>query len=108
MTDISLKDAVGELRTQIAQAQADGKTGPIGFEILEAEVQIQGSFSRSVEGGGGGTVKFTVFGFGAEAGAEGKAGYGRETTQTVTLKLRVFDRDTDGSVDINTETSGQF
>jgi hypothetical protein len=62
MDRITIGEAVEELRSQIAEAQAARPKDGLFFEILEAELQIHGTFSRSTDVGGGGAVKFSVFG----------------------------------------------
>ncbi|GGX58082.1 hypothetical protein GCM10007385_28310 [Tateyamaria omphalii] len=108
MQPISIGEAVEELRSQIIEAQAARPDGELSFEIVEAQLQIQGSLSRSVEGGGSSKVKFSVFGFGAEAGANAGASYSAETAHTVTLKLNVTDTTTGGRAEIDAETRGAF
>jgi hypothetical protein len=105
---ITISEAVEELRSQIIDAQAVRPDGGLSFEIVEAQLQIQGSLSRSVEGGGSGKVKFSVFGFGAEAGANAGASQSAQTAHTVTLKLNVTDLTTGGRAEIDAETGGTF
>lgn len=108
MDRITIGEAVEELRSQIAEAQTARPKDGLFFEILEAELQIHGTFSRSTDVAGGGAVKFSVFGLGAEAGANATHTRGQTTAHIVRLKFNLRDSQGKGPVEINIETSGDF
>lgn len=108
MDRITIGEAVEELRSQIAEAQAARPDDGLFFEILEAELQIHGTFSRTTDVRGGGAVKFSVFGLGAEATGNASHNRGQTTTHTVKLRLNLRDSKGKGPVEINIETSGKF
>lgn len=104
MEPITIKEAVRELRTQIAEAHRDRGDDGLIFEIEEAELQIHGGFTREIGGGTSGKLSFNVFGWGAEAGAEGSVSQGKEVSHTITLKLNVKDAQTGSEVPVNDRT----
>lgn len=106
MEPITIADAVRELRSQIIEAQAARDDGDLSFEIVEAQLQIQGNLSRRVDAGGNGKVKFSVLGFGAEAGGNAGVSQTAGTAHTVTLKLNVTDTSTGGRVEVDAQTDG--
>ena len=109
MQEIELKDLLDDLRTQIEEARDKGKTQNIGFDIVEAEVEIQGVASRQTDANGKTKVKFSVLGIGAEAEAGAGAKFAKSSMQKVRLKLEVFDRSNpDKPVPIHNRRSSPF
>jgi RNA 3'-terminal phosphate cyclase len=88
---IGLAETLGQLRAELAEAQAKGADERLRFEIAEAEVEFQVAVSR--EATPGGKIKFEVVSVGGvELGADGKIS--KETTHRITLKLAVKDGET--------------
>ena len=107
MKPITISEAVAELRAQIEDAVAARPDDGFTLEVIEAELQMVGTLTRSTEASGGSKVTFSLFGFGADAGAEARMAHGVETAHTVTLKLNVLGPG-GRRVNVNTETDGPF
>lgn len=82
-TDVSLREMIAALRTELAEAQAEGKHKLPRFQIESSEIEVKVTVTREAKLNGG--VKFWVI----NAGAEGKDA--QETAVILKLKLNVFD-----------------
>jgi hypothetical protein len=80
---LPLGEVVRALRSEIIDAATAGVNETVRFEVGPIEVEITVVAKR--EGGPEGKIKFEVFGFGAEVGADAK--FAREQTQKVKLNL---------------------
>jgi hypothetical protein len=88
---IGLAEVLGELRNELAEAQALGAGRSMRFEIQEAEVEFGVQVSK--ESRPGAKVKIDVMAIGGfEAGAD--ATLGSTTNHRITLKLSVVDERT--------------
>ena len=88
---IGLADVLGELRNELAEAQATGAGQTMRFEIQEAELEFTVEISREAKPGA--KVKFNVITIGAfEAGVDTMVG--DATTHRITLRLGVVDEQT--------------
>lgn len=77
--DISLADAIGQLRRDISEAVAKSKDQDILFEVGQVEMQFEVAVEREVGGSAG--VKFWV------VNAEAAASTTRTGTHTLTVPL---------------------
>jgi hypothetical protein len=80
---LPLSEVVQELRTQLAAAVEQGRGEHLRFKLNTIELEFTVVAKR--EAGGDGKLKFSVLGFGVEAGAGGKAA--NEQTQKIKLSL---------------------
>jgi hypothetical protein len=80
---IPLAEAISALRTQLAEAQRQGRDQEIRFEVGDVEVEFQVVVEREAEAGG--KIGFRLFGLGSEATAGGKLADAR--TQMIKLTL---------------------
>ncbi|GJF34430.1 hypothetical protein KNE206_71300 [Kitasatospora sp. NE20-6] len=87
MGDISLGEALEELRSELYQAQADGTGQQLKFEVEKAELSLEVEFRRD----GSGKVKVAVGAFGAKAEGELGGARGSVHRQRLTLTLGVLD-----------------
>jgi hypothetical protein len=76
---VSLAEAIGELRRELAASVASGQDQEIRFEVGEVLVELSLVIEREVGGKGG--VKFWVL------NAEGSARTGRAVTHRLTVPL---------------------
>jgi NTP-dependent ternary system trypsin peptidase co-occuring protein len=91
LSRVRLADVLGELRNELAEAQAVGTGRSLRFEVQEAELEFTVEVSK--ESNPGAKVKIDVVAIGGfEAGADVKSG--NATTHRVTLKLAVVDERT--------------
>jgi hypothetical protein len=84
--EITLADAIRELRTQLVEAAAGGEGSPIRFVPKTAEVELGITFRVEAEAGGG----FKLFSL---VDLSGKAKGGSESTHKVKLTLEPVGRD---------------
>lgn len=109
MDQITIPEAVDELRSQIAEAQQRLESDKLTFEIVEVELQIQGTLTRTVGEDGSANVKFSVLGFGGELGGGVHHASTNSAVQTVKLKMHVGDPSEPGKrVSIRRESRGSF
>ncbi|WP_106976835.1 trypco2 family protein [Streptomyces sp. NRRL B-24484] len=87
MGEISLGEALDELRSELYRAQADGTGQQLKFEVEKAELSLEVEFRRE----GNGKVKVAVGAFGAKAEGEAGGVLGSVQRQRLTLTLGVLD-----------------
>lgn len=88
---IGLAEVLAQLRYDLAEAQEQGTTERLQFEVTEAEVELEVALTK--ERGPEGKVKIDVVAIGGfEFG--GKSTTTGVNTHRVTLRLAVIDRDT--------------
>ena len=85
--EISLVEALSQLRRELYAAQDGGAGEQFRFEVEQAELTLEVEFRRD----GNGKVKVDVGALGAKVG--GEAGGGAGSTQRQTLKLTLQVRD---------------
>lgn len=91
--NIPLSEMIESLRQELAVAVEKGKGQAIGFEVQDAELEVELVATKSTEAGGG--VKFWV------VNAEGKASVAEETTHRLKLRLRPVSAPDGGSVKVS-------
>jgi Trypsin-co-occurring domain 2 len=79
---VGLADALEALRSELESAQIESADKNVQFPIERLTVELKVGVTKSA----GGKAGFTVPVIGVELG--GKAGYDRETLQTITLVLQ--------------------
>lgn len=88
---VGLSEVLGELRSELAEAQTVGTGRSLQFEVQEAELEFTVEVSKEAKPGA--KVKIDVVAIGGfEAGAE--ATIGNATTHRIRLKLAVLDQRT--------------
>jgi len=94
-SQIPLAAMLGELRTELLQAQGAGAGSALLFQIEDIEVELQIAATQEAEGGVG--IKFWVL------DASAKLKDSAVSTQKVKLKLKVVDRQGRSDVKIHSE-----
>lgn len=89
----SLSDAIAALRTEISGAVERGAEERIKFALGDIDLEFTVVAKRETKGNG--TLKFSILGIGADAGAATTVAH--EQMQKVTIKLRAQDHRADGS-----------
>jgi hypothetical protein len=88
---VGLAEVLGELRNELAEAQAVGTDRSLKFEVQEAELEFTVEVSKEAKPGA--KVKIDVVAIGGfEVGADTMIG--NATTHRITLKLAVLDQRT--------------
>ncbi|UUY50434.1 hypothetical protein NRK68_26355 [Streptomyces yangpuensis] len=87
MDQISLSEALWQLRSELYQAQTDGAGQQLRFEVEKAELELEVEFRRD----GNGKVKVSVGALGAKGEAEAGGVRGAVRRERLTLTLNVLD-----------------
>ncbi|MEU9128880.1 trypco2 family protein [Kitasatospora sp. NPDC048540] len=87
MDEISLSEALWQLRSELYQAQTDGAGQQLRFEVEKAELELEVEFRRD----GNGKVKVSVGALGAKGEAEAGGARGAVRRERLTLTLNVLD-----------------
>ncbi|RKT02271.1 hypothetical protein BX286_0152 [Streptomyces sp. 3211.6] len=87
MDEISLSEALWQLRSELYQAQTDGAGQQLRFEVEKAELELEVEFRRD----GAGKVTVSVGALGAKGEAEAGGARGAVRRERLTLTLNVLD-----------------
>ena len=87
-TEIGLAKYIEDLRAELVLAMTQGAEADIRFLAKSIDLELQVAAQMTTEGGG--KVSFTIFGIGAEGGADRSTG--STSTQTLKLSLDLVDR----------------
>ncbi|MFH7594775.1 trypco2 family protein [Streptomyces racemochromogenes] len=87
MDEISLSEALRQLRSELYQAQTDAAGQQLRFEVEKAELELEVEFRRD----GTGKVKVSVGALGTKGEAEAGGARGAVRRERLTLTLNVLD-----------------